>query len=40
VSNTRTTPTAGSAVIGDVRHLFEIPDDIVYLNCANLAQAA
>jgi selenocysteine lyase/cysteine desulfurase len=29
--------TAGSTVIGDVRHLFDIPDDIVYLNCANLA---
>lgn len=31
------TPSAASAVIGTVRHLFEIPDDVVYLNCASMA---
>lgn len=37
MSSSGMTSTASSSVIGDMRHLFEIPEDVVYLNCANMA---
>ena len=37
MSSDSTISSVGSPTIANVRHLFEIPEDVVYLNCANLA---